>query len=38
MPVVAKDFKKADEIRNGLQEKGVILLDSPQGTRWRVKK
>jgi cysteinyl-tRNA synthetase len=34
----AKDFKKADGIRNGLLEKGIMLLDSPQGTKWRVKK
>jgi cysteinyl-tRNA synthetase len=33
-----KDFKKADEIRSRLLEKGLTLLDSPQGTRWRVKK
>jgi cysteinyl-tRNA synthetase len=35
---LAKDFKKADEIRNGLLEKGILLLDSPQGTKWRIKK
>ena len=34
----AKDFKKADEIRSSLLEKGILLLDSPQGTKWRVKK
>jgi cysteinyl-tRNA synthetase len=34
----AKDFKKADEIRDELLEKGITLLDSPQGTKWRVKK
>src|SRR5208337_2776451 len=34
----AKDFKKADEIRGRLLEKGITLLDSPQGTRWRVKR
>jgi len=33
-----KDFKKADEIRSRLLEKGITLLDSPQGTKWRVKK
>ena len=32
-----KDFKKADEIRNMLAQKGIILLDTPKGTRWRVK-
>ncbi len=33
-----RDYKAADEIRNSLLEKGVILLDSPQGTKWRIKK
>jgi len=33
-----KDFKKADEIRSRLLEKGITLLDSPQGTKWRIKK
>jgi len=32
-----KDFKKADEIRNMLAEKGIMLLDTPKGTQWRVK-
>ncbi|MDR2095572.1 MAG: cysteine--tRNA ligase [Treponema sp.] len=31
----AKDFERADAIRQGLKEKGIILEDSPQGTRWR---
>ncbi len=35
---LVKDFKKADEIRNSLLEKGITLLDSPQGTKWRIKK
>lgn len=30
-----KDFKTADEIRDRLKEKGVILEDTPQGVRWR---
>jgi cysteinyl-tRNA synthetase len=34
----AKDFARADEIRNSLLEKGILLLDTPQGTKWRVKK
>ena len=34
----AKDFKKADKIRSDLLEKGIMLLDSPQGTKWRIKK
>jgi len=32
-----KDFKKADEIRGYLSEKGIILLDTPKGTDWRIK-
>jgi len=30
----AKDFKRADEIRNDLMAKGIILKDSAQGTTW----
>lgn len=33
----AKDFKRADEIRSQLLEKGVILEDSPKGTTWKAK-
>jgi cysteinyl-tRNA synthetase len=33
-----KDYAQADEIRNRLLEKGVTLLDTPQGTTWRIKK
>jgi cysteinyl-tRNA synthetase len=29
-----KDFRKADEIRKLLLEKGVTIKDTPQGTRW----
>ncbi len=32
-----KDFKKADEIRDGLLQKGIVLEDSPKGTTWSVK-
>jgi len=32
-----KDFARADAIRDALAERGVELLDSPQGTRWRRK-
>jgi len=32
-----KDFKLADEIRNGLLEKGIVLEDGPKGTTWSVK-
>ena len=33
-----KNFKRADEIRDRLQEEGVILEDSKDGTRWKIKK
>ncbi len=32
-----KDFARADQIRDELAEKGIELLDSPQGTTWKVK-
>ncbi len=32
-----RDFKRGDEIRDLLLEKGILLLDSPQGTTWNVK-
>lgn len=31
----AKNWKRADEIRDMLQERGIILEDTPQGVRWR---
>ncbi|UZJ45496.1 cysteine--tRNA ligase [Marinimicrobium sp. C6131] len=31
----AKNFARADEIRDQLQAQGVVLLDSPTGTQWR---
>jgi cysteinyl-tRNA synthetase len=31
----AKNFKRADELRAKLSQLGVVLTDSPQGTRWR---
>ena len=30
-----KDFEKADNIRDALKEKGIILEDTPQGVRWK---
>ena len=33
----ARNFKRGDEIRDLLLEKGIQLLDSPQGTTWNVK-
>ncbi len=33
-----KDFAKADEIRNGLKDKGIELLDTIEGTIYRAKK
>jgi cysteinyl-tRNA synthetase len=31
----AKNFAEADRIRKELDEKGVIVMDSPQGSTWR---
>ena len=32
-----KDFKKADEIRDILKSKNVVLEDTPQGVKWTIK-
>ncbi|HUT55981.1 MAG TPA: cysteine--tRNA ligase [bacterium] len=32
----AKDFARADQVRAELAAQGVILEDTPQGTKWRV--
>jgi len=32
----AKNFQRADEIRNILKNRGILLEDSPQGTTWRL--
>jgi cysteinyl-tRNA synthetase len=32
-----KDWKKADEIRNDLLSKGIVLEDAPSGTIWKIK-
>lgn len=31
----AKNFKRSDEIRDLLAEQGIIIEDTPQGTRWK---
>ncbi len=31
----ARDFKRADEIRNSFRHRGLQLIDTPRGTRWR---
>jgi cysteinyl-tRNA synthetase len=31
----AKDFKTSDEIRDNLKSQGIILEDTPSGTKWR---
>lgn len=33
-----KDFKKADEIRDGLLSRGIALEDTSRGTEWTVKR
>lgn len=30
-----RDFARSDEIRDQLKEQGILLDDTPQGTRWR---
>ena len=32
-----RDFEQADKIRSELEEKGIILMDSKEGTTWNVK-
>ena len=31
----AKDFAKADQIRNQLAERGITIIDTPQGVVWK---
>jgi cysteinyl-tRNA synthetase len=33
----SKDFARGDEIRDALLARNIVLLDSPQGTTWRIK-
>jgi cysteinyl-tRNA synthetase len=32
-----KDFKRADEIRRQFDQMGVVLEDTPAGTRWKLR-
>jgi len=32
-----KDFSRSDEIRIELDEKGILLLDTREGTSWKLK-
>lgn len=32
-----KDFKTADEIRDALAARGIVLKDTPQGVKWEIK-
>jgi len=34
----SKDYKKADSIREIIRESGLILVDTPRGTRWKLAK
>ena len=31
----SKNWARADEIRNILKEKGIVLVDTPEGTVWK---
>ena len=33
----SKNFKRADEIRNDLLSRGIVLEDTPSGTNWKLK-
>jgi len=34
----SKDFKRADEVRNKLLEMGITIMDTPDGTIWRIER
>jgi cysteinyl-tRNA synthetase len=34
----ARNFRRADEIRAQLKEKGIVLEDTPAGTKWKVER
>jgi cysteinyl-tRNA synthetase len=31
-----RDFKKSDELRKALSDKGVLIEDTPKGTKWKI--
>ena len=31
----SKNFTRSDEIRDDLQRRGILLEDTPMGTRWK---
>ncbi|MEW5815975.1 MAG: cysteine--tRNA ligase [Spirochaetota bacterium] len=33
-----RDFKRADEIRNKLKARNILIEDTPEGTRWKIRK
>lgn len=33
----ARNFARADQIREQLAREGIILIDEPGGTRWKIK-
>ena len=32
-----KDWQRADELRNELDEMGLIVMDTPEGVEWRIR-